>query len=105
MAPGDLPVDLGLLPLRSRAFATNVGFEAVDLGPGAIERLPHPRERFVSPLEHVARAGTTGTVQPLLALVGDSLALVGPPIAFVGDPLTLVGDSLTFVGELFTFVG
>jgi hypothetical protein len=103
LAPGDLPVDLGLLPLRRRAFATDVGFEAVDLGPGAIERLPHPREGFVRPPEHVTRGGTPRTVQPLalvrppIACVGDSLAFVGEPLPFVGEPLPFVGEPLTLV--------
>ncbi len=41
LAGGDFPVDLGLLSLRPSVVATDVSFEAVDLRPGAIERVSH----------------------------------------------------------------
>ncbi len=47
-AGGDFPVDLGLLSLRPSVVATNVGFEAVDLRAGAIERIPHSPQRLVA---------------------------------------------------------
>ena len=112
LAGGDFPVDLGLLSLRPSVVATGVSFEAVDLLPGAIERVSHSPERSVAMPQPGAGRMITLLVEllvplvgTLLAVVGAPFAVVGAPFAVVGKPLALLGDALRRIGKCFALVG
>ena len=105
MAGADFPVDLGLLSLCHSVVATDVSFEAVDLRPGAIERVSHSPERLVATPRRGAGRMAALLVELLVPLVGTPLAVVGAPFAVVGKPLAVVGDALTRIGNCFALVG
>jgi hypothetical protein len=104
LAVGDFPVDFGLLAVRACVVPTDVSFEAVDLCPGAIERVSHPPERLVATPQVRAGQMIAPLVEPLVPLVGKPLALVGKPLAFVGDALTRIGKCFALVGGTVSFV-
>jgi hypothetical protein len=104
LAGGDFPVNLGLLAVRAGMVATDVSFKAVDLCPGAIERVSHPPERLVATPQVRAGQMIALLVEPLLPLVGKPLALVGEPLALVGEPLALVGNAHARIGKGFALV-
>jgi hypothetical protein len=104
-AGGDFPVDIGLLSLRPSVVASDVGFEAVDLRPGAIERGPHSSERLVATPQRGARQMIARLVEPLVPLVGKPLAFVGMLVAVVGETFTGIGKLFALIGETVSFVG
>ena len=104
LAVGDLSVDLGLLSVPFSRFAIDIGFDAIDAPPSAIQRLTHSLERFVASSWCRARAMAPLIVGPLLALVGTPFALIRETLALIGEMLALIGTTVSFVRDLFTLV-
>ncbi|MGZ4321083.1 MAG: hypothetical protein ACXVHJ_03095 [Solirubrobacteraceae bacterium] len=96
-AAGDLSVDLGLLSVPFSRFAIDIGFDAIDAPPSAIQRLTHSLERLVASLWCRARP-----MAPLI--VGLLLTLVGTPFALIRETLALIGTTVAFVRDLFPLV-